>query len=124
MFGECKLKKAEIYNEDNTYYLNVIYIRDTDTMISEINVPRILLPLDKTNCLINIDRYNIDILGRPIDNVTFRLYNGIALPVYKATGNVYFTEKILEYKTKEMTLSEIEKKLGYKIKILSEENKK
>ena len=35
----------------------------------------------------------------------------------------YVVEKVLEEKSTEMTLEEIEKKLGYKVKIVSEKEK-
>lgn len=39
-------------------------------------------------------------------------------------GIVYYLDKIIKYKPKKMTIEEIEKKLGYKIEIVSSKKEK
>lgn len=125
-----KLKDVKLYKEDNTYFLDVTYLEDTDLYVKEVNIPKVLLPINNT--------FSLDIsyegeIGSPriTEKVELNLPFDIKLPVYKEGASEfsclyghYFTEKIIKEKTKEMTLSEIEKKLGHKVKLISEESKK
>ena len=60
--------------------------------------------------------WNDDIIGCRKDNVCadFESYDGL----------VYYTDKIIKYKPKKMTIEEIEQKLGYKIEIVSNKKEK
>lgn len=123
MFNQ-KLKDVKLYKEDNTYFLDVTYETETDAYVSVINIPRVLLPLSNT-CNIISDYSEEVVKGIRNPKVSLGLSLDIELPIYrKCVFNEYYTEKIIKEKTKEMTLAEIEKKLGHKVKLISEESKK
>ena len=53
------------------------------------------------------------------DDCTIDMGFGPCMVTKGGRANVYFTETVIEEKTHEMTLDEIEKKLGYKVKIVN-----
>lgn len=98
------------------YSLALTYTINGPNTTHELHIPRIVIP--QSPSFINIvnerdyigDNYTIDIGW---DNL--RMYPDVA--------GAAFTIKAIEEKTKEMTLEEIEKKLGHKVKIVSKETK-
>lgn len=124
-----KLKDVKLYKEDNTYFLDITYLEDTDLYVKEVNIPKVLLPINDTFSLDYTYNSEIDSL-RITTKVELNLPFDVKLPVYKKGASDfsclyghYFTEKIIKETAKEMTLSEIEKKLGHKVKLISEEKK-
>lgn len=116
-----ELKDIQLFEENGQYYLKLKYILEDEYRIKELEIPKVKITVNKyTYPHINFIRQTI---GDPI----YDLYAGYGdclpmLPGETSEANhVYFTEKIIEEKHKEMTIAEIEKKLGYKIKIVSEE---
>lgn len=127
-----EIKNARIYKEaDGRYYIDLRYTEEDDRKITETHIPKLHIPLESGH----INTFNICSFdpgqGREtgadyvFGNHAFRMYEGVStfrtedgeLELYK---NVLFTKKVIEEKVQEMTLSEIEKKLGYKVKIISE----
>lgn len=123
-----QLKSLKLYEENGRYYLDAIYIRESPSEICEINVPKIKLPFtcwdyskivnDQTTSLYSIGEHYIE-TGNcifPIEKAhKSKHINKNELPV----EGVYCTIKVIEEKTKEMTIDEIERKLGHKIKIIN-----
>lgn len=128
--NKCELKNLELIQDEKTkkYYLSAVFRIEDKFTIKELTVPRIAL----------------DIKDSPIINETTEPLPGQSwYPYYKAmyidmgfgslrlesatvkgyAGNMYYLMKTIEEKTQELTLSEIEKKLGYKIKLVSEKEK-
>lgn len=115
------LKKAKLVNDDGVYYLDLTYECEDDRIRKEVNIPRVKLELEWNG---NVDTdhryspYSIDTIHRItlVDN-KYRLGK-----IYssEAMDTIAYIEKILEEKVQELTLSDIEKKLGYKIKIVND----
>lgn len=130
IFGsEVETTKVVLVREKDKYYLNVTGKYEDNTGVYEVKIPRVRLPIEKfitrtetvneynslyASCvnLCSIQLSSFDPLYRHSD------YDLPVLPFESAT-----VEQI-EKKYKEMTLEEIEKKLGYPIKIVSEKEEK
>lgn len=108
------LKKVDVVKDGHKYYLDFVYEAENDYSIREIQLKKVRLPIDTFNA--PSLRADLHIHGNA---EYFLKFGSIDLPV---EGGVI--EKVIKEKTHEMTLEEIEKKLGYKIKIVSEGQKK
>lgn len=95
------------------HYLSAKYRIEDNSSIRELNIPKIRL---------KINHGFVEIKHEDGSCFTPRINMGFGdLPLdhYRDQVGVYFTEKVLEEKVHEMTVDEIEKKLGYKVKIVS-----
>jgi len=102
------------HDTDEGYYLSVTYICENDREKYRLSIPKIKLPIcvDKVSITRDYDSY----FGQ---SYTANLgFGGLVMEPDK--NGVCYTESILETKVHEMTISEIEKKLGYKIKIVND----
>lgn len=117
MFKDSKIKNVVLNKRKNEYLLCVTYeaIDELGNMHEVIfdNVP--LHIFNKVN-YVSINRELCDHL---LPSVTVDLGFG---EIY-CLSDSSFTDKIVKYATKEMTLEEIEKKLGHKVKIVSDKEK-
>lgn len=116
-----RLSDYSTYIEDGHLWASLTYIIENDRNITEIKIPKVSLGIMvKPNTFevrLEFNSYAFpDVAHVDIGMHRFPITLG---DTYEAE-NVYFTEKILEEKRTEMTLEEIEEKLGYKIKIVSE----
>lgn len=122
-------KSVELYEEKGQYYLKLVYTVETDKDITEVTVPRVKLPVND-DILPNIDVHtDYDSYGFPLPQRA-RIKCGYGADLQLERGkvddvndDVYYVAKVLEEKTHELTLAEIEKKLGYKVKIVSDKKK-
>lgn len=106
--NEGKLRNVTLYKDRHNYCLRTEYTY-TDSLgnIRELVIPKVVLPI--SNCpQINYNKW--EDIPRSI-NLGFG-----DLPVY---DEFIVTDNIVEYAVKEMTLEEIEEKLGHKVKIIS-----
>jgi hypothetical protein len=106
------LRKDYILGE---YSLDLTYVLDSPTMTQELHIPRIAIPLNPNNIKIKADCDCV--VGAPV-----RYYADLGFGEMKLLpdkNGAAFTITTIEEKPKEMTLDEIEKKLGYKVKIVS-----
>lgn len=115
-----KLTGAILKKECKTdeYTLDLTYILDSPTKTQALHIPRVVLPLN-TKC-INFDRYDDVYHILPEWNYFVDLGFG-EMRLLPDKDGLAFRIKTIEEKTKEMTLEEIEKKLGHKVKIVSKE---
>ena len=118
------------FKEDGRWYLNLIYKYENENGKHTVVIPKASLPFNQ-QCLPVIrssPSYNEYFLERPyIDCVD-------SMMLYKSTCDLaiergvkepaYYFDIITEYATKEMTLDEIEEKLGYKVKIVNKKKGK
>ena len=119
------------FKEDECWYLKLIYkYEDEDGNKHTVVIPKTSIPFSQ-QCLPVIrssPSYNEYLLERPYIDC------GDSMMLYKSTCNLasergvkepaYYFNIITEYATKEMTLDEIEKELGYKVKIVSKKKGK
>ena len=114
---DCKmsLKKVKLVEDGGYgYALDVTWTIETPERIQEFNIPRVWLPISN-GLRISSDE---DYYGgqRRTADIGFG-----DMAIGFNNHDPVFTIKTIEEKTKEMTLEEIEKKLGHKVKIISKE---
>lgn len=117
-----KLTNIELKKDEETmsYYLDVTYEYEDDRGYYEIHFPHVLLPFYEKV----MPTLRDDVGWGGIDDSIVSLYdNSLHLAKGKTKhvedGKYNYTIKTLKEKCHEMTLEEVEKKLGYKIKIVS-----
>lgn len=125
--GHINLTNARLYEEDGRYFLKLKYLIENDGEILELEIPKAQIHLDSIPIITCYDNkypsYGSLYLDRIYDLTlgtnSFTLYPGET----SQSSHCYYTEKRTLKKPKKMTIEEIEKKLGYKIVIVSEEEK-
>ena len=120
--NNTNLKAAKIYYENGTPYMKLVYEYNDEKGVHEVTYPKVQFPFE-TDCLPNItyEGFSFDVslsIIMPYDEVM--LFKGSA----GESEEGYFIDKITKPKIHEMTLEEIEKKLGYPVKIVSEKKEK
>ena len=113
-----KLTDLKLYQENNNYYLSAKFLHEDKKGYYEVSIPKIDLHVSP-NCEVNISGGH-DCFGAPykIVDVDFGFGLLYAKP-FNEKGN-FFTTTCLEEKVHKMTLTEIEKELGYKIELQKE----
>lgn len=115
---DIKLTNLILDHDDTGYFLSATYRLESESDVRELNIPRIRLPIKSNDLTIKDtrgiscwnDRHMVADLG----------FGFLTMGCLERDGHyVYFTETVIEEKTHEMTLDEIEKKLGYKVKIIN-----
>ena len=117
MLKDAKLMDVKLNKGNNHYFLTLTYQgKDDKGNIHENIFKHVPLPL------YSYPRYISFYLSTDCtQNVTDMDFGFGSISLFSNTFEV--TDRIVEYATKEMTLEEIEKKLGHKIKIVTEKEK-
>lgn len=107
------VKNAALYNLNGVWYMDIKYLVEDDSRVIEYHIPKVRIPIEHALVLRNIDfndpRHSSYILELPDRDL-----------IIEETACVPFMTRLIKEKRKEMTLSEIEAILGYKIKIVNE----
>ena len=117
---KCFLKDAQIYIQDGSRYLKLVYEYEDGYGIHELTVPQVEFPFGNRLNLKHIYEAN-----PALRRVSIRLCtegdvaNVFLYDTKTDDGLVYYTDKIIKHQPKKMTIEEIEQKLGYKIEIVS-----
>ena len=124
----ARLKDLKLYEENGEYYLDATYVIDSLSQIAEIHMPKVQLPFTSSGLAeIAINQptywdYEVEAYIKA-GSCIFPIRKVHETKHAKADmcpeNGVYYTVKIIEEKTKEMTLEEIEQKFGHKIKLVS-----
>jgi hypothetical protein len=130
-----QLKHITLFDEDGQYYLRLVYRIEDESSIKELEIPKVRLPFSK-NAFPELksiyfpepglEHFDFPTVCIPQKECKLKTGFNNTLEVCKApslhTGGmkVFYSEKTIEEKRKEMTIAEIEKKLGHKIKIIGE----
>ena len=118
------------FKDGKSWYLKLIYKYEDDKGKHTVVIPKAAIPFSQRSLpyITNVTFYNReDLLARPYMNC---IYDKI--PLYESVctlaselgikdPNCYF-DIITEFATREMTLDEIEKELGYKVKIINKDD--
>ena len=107
---EC-LKDLELYKENDEYYLSALIVHEDNNGVYEVRIPKLLLPV-KVN---HPNMYSVHEFGHC--SVSVDLGFGKLYARQFDDKNTLFTYTLIEEKVHEMTLTEIEEKLGYRIKL-------
>lgn len=117
-YQNIKLKNASIsenINKDGTkqFYLSLTYIyQDNKKNIHKLDIPKINLLLENPSLDLSLFNYpKID-------------FGDMNFVIEKNEKGEILTDKIIKYHCEEMTIEEIQEKLGYKIKIVDKKEKK
>ena len=122
-----ELKECELYEDVGRRFLKLLYEYETDRGIYQLIIPQVNL---------NIPTDHLPIIQRSDFMVspwyTYAKFNGIQLPIEPTSGEIIGKDgkpykyentthliNVIEEKQHEMTIEEIEEKLGYKVKIIS-----
>lgn len=117
------VKEVKFYEENGKYYANVTYVTEDNSSIKEINYPKVYIPFIDECREIEMD-YKTDkeipSFSR-IRNTQYLVINRLIQYPLDAGGDCGRTcvVKVIKEKTQKMTVEDIEKKLGYKIEIVS-----
>lgn len=114
--GHIELKDVELIKEKDpliggriNYYFSITYIRTDRFGKQEINYPRVYLPIFRTTLPYVSSVHSDSLLDIGLGE----------LPLKPGPDGKLFTVKQIEEYPREMTLEEIEKQLGHKVKIIS-----
>ena len=123
--NKCFLKDAQIYIQDGSRYLKLVYEYEDGYGIHELTVPQVEFPFGNRLNLKHIYEANPALRRLSIRLCTEGDVANVFLHDTKTDdGFVYYTDKIIEYKPKKMTIEEIERELGYKVEIVSSRKEK
>ena len=121
----CFLKNAQIYTQDGSRYLKLVYEYEDSYGIHELTIPQVEFPFGNRLNLIYIHENNPALQRLSIRLCTVGDFANVYLHDTKSyDGLVYYTDKIIKHKPKKMTLEEIERELGYKVEIVSSRKEK
>lgn len=112
---DLQLHKETINDNAEVYYLSAIYEYEDDCAVHEVVIPRIILPINDPIIKRSHTRYTYSSSDNTIDIG----FGDLTMAWDESLGYIYY-DKIIEEKVYDMTLEEIEKKLGYKVRVVSE----
>lgn len=120
--NDIKLTNVKMKKDRWGYYLRLKYIQETDSAISEIIIPKYRLNIWEDKLIISHEPSHtaISSVDANIGMGSKRLQKG--LTEHSDIVEVEYSVKVLKEKVHKMTVADIEKKLGYKIEIVSEES--
>ena len=128
--NHAKLSSIVPFTDDGRWYLKLIYKYEDNTGNKHtVVIPKASIPFSQEGCpyINNEPDYlnNKSMLNRPYINCddSILLYQSVCdLAIERGVKTPgYFFDIITEYASREMTLDEIEKRLGYKVKIINKE---
>lgn len=130
--NHAKLDSIIPFTDDGRWYLKLIYkYEDGKGNKHTVVIPKASIPFSQEGCpyINNVPDYlnNQSMLDRPYINCddSMFLYESVCdlASARGVTTPAYYFDIIMEYASREMTLDEIEKELGYKVKIINREEK-
>ena len=122
---KCFLKDAQIYIQDGSRYLKLVYEYEDGYGIHELTIPQVEFPFGNRLDLTYICENNPKLQRLAIRLCTVGDFANVYLYDTKShDGLVYYVDKIIKRKPKKMTIEEIEQKLGYKIEIVRSKKEK
>lgn len=115
--NKCELKDLGLVKDENTneYYLTATYRVEDENEIRGVTIPKIKLPVVQDSLMVDVDTKST----RLFPDVSIAMGFGTLDIEYGKDGK-WFYETVIHEKVHEMTLEEVEKKLGHKVKIVSE----
>ena len=104
-----EIENLEIVKENGKYYINLSVILDSENSVDRCKA-KVILP---------VDTYKFSVLEKGVYSPYSGMFIDFGLGDLRCVDDKITYENIYK-KEREMTLSEIERKLGYKIKLVSE----
>ena len=127
-----RLKDATVYFENKRPYMKLVYEYEDNKGFHELVFPKVEFPFDTCNVPTLYDSYASLCPSRDGSHLYIinysneaQLFKGVARidigDIVHTYDSVYYVDKIVKPKVHEMTLEEIEEKLGYPVKIVAKE---
>lgn len=114
---DVKLTNIVFDKDEKGHYISAKFRVEDKHSIREIDIPKIRLHINPNQVYL---RSEYDPYSNKTDMWINLGFGQVPVEPTEVDGNlVMYTEKILEEKYTEMSLDEIEKKLGYKVKIVN-----
>lgn len=126
--GDAKLSSILPFMEDGLWYFKLIYKYEDKKGKHTVVIPKAAIPFAQGSLpsISRLDPYYRVLLERPYINCndSMPLYDSVCdLAIERGVKEPSCCFDIItEYASREMTLDEIEKELGYKVKIINKEN--
>lgn len=116
MVGVEKLAHVELFeDEKGEYFLRLEYLGENETEYYRMIFPKVAL---------NLPRQGINAERRYFESDMFLMFGETEHRCFPDEKGNYFYREVVQFKTIDLTLEEIEKKLGHKVRIISEKEKK
>lgn len=118
---EAKLENVVAYPLHGYVRLKLTYTYEKEDGVYRIIIPNVstMIPTDYIHKIIcNECSDEKSAAYMDVDGVRLVVHGG-SIPEFDNINHVYFAEKLVSRKVREMTLDEIEERLGYKVKIVS-----
>lgn len=112
---DLQLHKEEVDKGAEMYYLSAVYRHENDCGVYETTIPKIRLPISGDIIVKRPHGYRAYLSNETTIDIGF----GDMVLLNDENGHSYY-EKFIKEKIHDMTLDEIEKKLGYKVRVVSE----
>ena len=119
------LKKADIFREGDGWFMHLEYEYEDNRGKHLVTLPKVDFPLsleypniDFCDCM---DPFGLEKSAFIEIHENLNLHKGnVTDPLTNKTINAFYTDIIVEPKIHDLTLDEIEKKLGYKVRIVTD----
>lgn len=120
------LKKADIFREGDMWFMRLEYEYEDNRGKHLVTLPKVDFPcslwyapnVDFCNC---IATFGLEESASIEISESLNLHKGsVTDPLTNKTFNAFYTDIIVEPKIHDLTIDEIEKKLGYKVRIVAD----
>ena len=117
------LKKANIFREGDEWFMHLEYEYEDNRGKHLVILPKVDFPCS-LKYKPNVDFYNYmttnELASIMISDSLIVHEDNVTDPLTNKTINTFYTDIIVEPKIHDLTLDEIEKKLGYKVRIVAD----
>ena len=111
---KIKIEDLKVIKKHDNYYLNVVYIVEYETHTTRLTLEGVNFPINP-----KMLEHKVETSGYPMYSPINFINIGFGMQRYDR-----LTEEIIETKTKEVTIEEIEEKFGCKVKIVKDKGDK
>lgn len=124
----AKVEYAGLFCEKDKWYLTLRYLIEDDQSIREVTIPKINIPLEHAciNSFASLFGHDETVLTIPLVEEGLKIektewpsrYLDNNVPTWNSSDGLFFV-KLIKIKEEEMTMEELEKRLGHKVKIVN-----
>ena len=120
------MKKADIFRDGDKWFMHLEYEYEDNRGKHLVILPKVDFPyslwytpnVDFCNCMVT---FGFEASASINISESLNLHEGnVTNPLNNETINAFYTDIIVELKIHDLTINEIEKKLGYKVRIVAD----
>lgn len=120
-----KLKKADIFREGDEWFMYLEYEYEDDKGRHSVTLPKVEFPwslrrIPQITICCHADSYHLDKGCIEISGELSIREGNVTDPLTNKIIKAFYTDIVVEPKIHDLTLEEIEKKLGYKVRIVAD----